>query len=111
MIVFVDGPAAGKTPTCKRAPVYLRVGFDSFGNVDALDGLEAKPRKHRTYRTYRRIGPADKVYIRAEKKAASGWYAGGEYELSDQQATQDECTNNDRWCAWRQSIYNPKQDD
>ena len=42
MLRFIDGPAAGRTLMCARAPVFLRV-VESEGKFDALDQLQDTP--------------------------------------------------------------------
>lgn len=100
MIRFVDGPAANVVLMLKRAPLFLRVVRAIGGEWDALDQLEDGPKPDEAITAYKRRGPAGECHIRAAKRAASGWYAMGEYAVIDLQPADDILRDTAKWRGW-----------
>jgi hypothetical protein len=64
MIRFTDGPAAGKMLLLRRAPLYLRVVFDTIRQRwDALDQLADTPGAGDVVFVYRRTGTPHAAFI------------------------------------------------
>jgi hypothetical protein len=102
VLTFRDGPLAGKSVLCRRAPVYLRAVIAPDGQVDALDQLGDEPDAGEVLHAYVRIGAAGNLHVDGTDRQGrrfGRWYASGEYRLCDPQP--DDATMRDR-DAWRQ---------
>jgi hypothetical protein len=99
MITFLDGPAEGKQLSLSRAPYFLRVVMDPFGNVDALDQLSDTIRD----------GEIAYVYTKAEDLGSVLYCIRGKgcrheehatYRVFSEQPGQDVLADNERWAEW-----------
>lgn len=99
MTRFLDGPAAGKSLSLKRAPIYLRAVQDPAGKWDALDQLEDEPKKDERIVIYRLKAEPGWCHI-YKRGPGSGFYATGEYEVVEPQPGQEDVRETDRWRDW-----------
>lgn len=99
MITFLDGPAEGAHLSLSRAPYFLRVVIDPFGNVDALDQLSDTIRD----------GEIAHVYVKAEDLGSVMYCRRGKgcrheehatYRVFPEQPGQDVLGDNERWATW-----------
>lgn len=108
MITAKDGPAAGKTFACRRAPVYLRIvraaPLELVPSPDAgwdvLDQLDDTPSADEEVFVYRIIDGTWSCAYLCRAGADSGRYELGQYRLVEPQP--DEATLRDTalWRAW-----------
>lgn len=95
MTGFHGGPADGRSLSCRRAPIFLRVVIGPRGKLDALDQLLDEPRKTETIHVYRkRDGSGGHVCVRP-----GGCFEMGEYDyLPD--VVGEEMRETSVWRAW-----------
>jgi hypothetical protein len=99
MITFLDGPAQGKQLSLSRAPYFLRVVMDPFGNVDALDQLSDTIRDGEiAYVYYKAEDHGSVIYCRRGKGCTHVEHAN--YVQFDEQPGQDVLADNERWAQW-----------
>lgn len=84
-IYFFGGPADGKNLMLRRAPALLRVTTNRLTlEIDGLDQPGDEPEPVEDVHVYKlRGGKAGRVHLcyRGKNRAASGWYATGEYDF------------------------------
>lgn len=106
MTKFTDGPAVGQVLMLRRAPLFLRVAFDTEGMDeppwDALDQLEDTPKLYETFYAYRRTGKHGRCMIDfgGKKKHLSGMYTSANYEFVQDQPSQEIMGDNVKWRKW-----------
>lgn len=103
MITFTNGPAAGVSLSCVRAPLYLRVVRSRTGEWDALDQISDTPKATETITAYRRVGSAGSMHL--SYSTPSGPVAGrsgaiAEYELCAEQPSDEVARDNEAWRNW-----------
>lgn len=114
MIRFVDGPAAEALLMLKRAPLFLRVVFNTEEQQwDALDQLIDKPKAADAIFVYRRQGDANVAMIDWTEKGrrVGGRFASATYSYVEPQP--DDATMRDtklwrEWC-WAQVKAKPQE--
>lgn len=105
MIRFLNGPAKGVRLELRRAPVFLRVVFNSGreqDQFDALDQLDDTPEPDEQIWVYRRIGKAGTLHVLyTEKGRRRGkWLATGDYGLCREQPAEEIMRDKEKWQAW-----------
>jgi len=96
---FLDGPAEGVKLALRRAPLYLRVTYQS-GEWDALDQLSDVPKAKESVYIYKRLDCARGVHVRASKGSGLGgcWSYGQYRYIGD---LPDEISRHTKeWRAW-----------
>lgn len=98
MTRFVDGPAFGVGLAIKRAPTYLRVGFQN-GEWDALDQLDDEPKPGETFYCYRVIKVQGILHINYGRGRGSCTPLAF-YHYYEEQPGQEIMADNRAWRAW-----------
>lgn len=83
MSSFLNGPAAGRTLSIRRAPYLLRVVIDrTTGAVDALDQLDDDPSDTEDVYVYRLAAPPQQAHVcyGGRQRHRSGWFEFGIYQ-------------------------------
>ena len=106
MLRFLDGPAAGKTLMCVRAPKYLRVVRDTTGAWDALDQLSDTPELGEAIFAYCLEGKAGSVHLQLSGPGGRGrrcrWEQTGDYRLCPEQPAYAVMRDTESWRRWAQ---------
>lgn len=103
MIRFSDGPAEGQYLMLRRAPLYLRVVFDTIEQKwDALDQIPDAPAAGDVIYVYRREGAAGYAMIDWTERGRrrGGRFASGVYQLAAEQPDDATARDKDKWQAW-----------
>lgn len=103
MIRFLDGPAAAKFLILRRAPLYLRVVYDSFNRKwDALDQLNDQAAAGETIVVYRRVGEARAGFVDWTERGRrrGGYSAIASYSLVAEQPDDATVRDTTKWRAW-----------
>jgi hypothetical protein len=109
MIRFLDGPMAGKSLACKRAPLFLRVVKDgNDGTFDALDQLHDRPSLVESITVYERVTKPMNVHVNA--RGASGWYQLADYHLVTPPPADADVRDTRRWRDWAIAYQKRKQE-
>ena len=108
MIEIHDGPAAGRTFACRRAPTWLRVTHSTGEGWDALDAIDDEPRPDEQIHVYRltRRGAGVFVCTRGSRSSAGGFYPDATYAHVpdiDGEAVRDTLAWR-QWCADRAGV-------
>lgn len=111
---FADGPAAGKTLTLARAPVFLRVVVKPSGETDALDLLDDVPEADEVIHAYRLdldsrgTCHVDRTDPKTRRRVGE-WYRTATYRLIAQQPAEGVMRFNERWTEWCQEEHRRTQ--
>jgi len=105
MVIFLDGPAKGKSLALRRAPVFLRAVIDQDGTVDALDLLEDEPKPTETVHVYRRVAGTVSSAIVCSRGRGCRSMAGADYRLHDPQPPDASARHNGLWAEWAKTEY------
>lgn len=103
MSKFLDGPAAGQHLALRRAPVMLRVVQGPGGKWDALDQLDDEPAADETIHLYRMVPDTlttMHLCVRGKGRAASDFYAMGDYRYVEPQPDEATLRDRGRWVEW-----------
>lgn len=104
MITFLDGPAEGQELWVRRAPILLRVVYDSrTDHWDALDQLHDEPAEIENIWVYQLQGKAGWIQLCTrgpQRGKVSGRYMTGEYALVPDQPTQALLRDTQQWREW-----------
>jgi hypothetical protein len=102
---FLDGPAAGQLLPLRTCPQFLRVVVDPIGKVDVLDQPEDFPRDNETIFAYRMVeNTFRRVWVRAQKREASGAYDSGDYKLIVPQPSEPALLSRGLWVDWVKNL-------
>lgn len=113
MLRFLDGPAAGKTLTCTRAPIYLRVVEDADGTFDALDQLTDVPEPGERIHVYRMAEDHGMVHYDGRDKQGRRFGRTeqcADYRLNPEQPDDATVRDTALWRAWCQAHRPPRQE-
>lgn len=104
MTTFHSGPADGVILGLRRAPTFLRVVVNRYGDKktwDALDQLSDTPKSGEDVYVYRLIGTASRVHIRfCGGRHGSGHYAVADYEFVSAQPVDAVLRKTESWREW-----------
>lgn len=100
-ITFVDGPAAGKQLSLRRAPKYLRVAMWEE-EIDALDQLDDVPNAAEKHVAYARASEPMTIHVdRNERGRHVGeWHLVADYYVVTDQPTAAVMADNALWRKW-----------
>lgn len=110
MTRFTDGPAAGRSLSLRRSPVFLRVVIDRKGEVDALDQLSDFAGAGEKVYVYVRTGEPEKISAivcsRGKGRVCRGYNEElVTYRVYSVQPDQAVLTSNVEWAAWAREEY------
>jgi len=103
VIKFLDGPAAGQCLALRRAPIFLRVVVNRYGDKktwDALDQLGDTPKAGEDIFAYRLASQPRHMHLCRSPRRLSGYYAMADYRFVGQQPDDATLRNADKWRAW-----------
>lgn len=103
MLRFLDGPAAGVSLCCARAPLFLRVVQDTAGKWDSLDQLADTPAPGETIHVYRKVSSEGTVHIDyrdAQGRRRGRWEQIAGYRLHEVQPDDATLRETAAWRAW-----------
>jgi hypothetical protein len=103
MIRFADGPAAEQLLMLRRAPLYMRVVFNTLKQEwDALDQLVDKPDPGDAIFVYRRVGEPSHAFIDWTEKGrrCGGCFASASYSYVAEQPDEAVVRNTEKWRDW-----------
>lgn len=101
MIRFLDGPAAGVELQLRRAPLILRVVFNSRTKEwDALDQEHDRAKPHEQIFLYRGSSRPTPMLIRCSRPSRGGLYWTAEYRLWPAQPTDLELRDENEFNRW-----------
>ena len=103
MIKFKDGPAAGAILSLRRAPLLIRAVQGPRAKWDALDQVDDVVNNNERPYLYILAGPARMMHMRCcgkGGKAASGFWAMGEYQLLPAPPDESILRDNTLYAEW-----------
>lgn len=103
MTKFTNGPADGVVLSLRRAPLYLRVTKQRYGDKwDALDQLYDTPTIHEDLYAYRKVSDDGTVHLKVSK-GRGGFFAMATYEFIEPQPDDRTMRVTEQWRWWCQA--------